>query len=289
MGTRHLIAAVADGAMKLAQYGQWDGYPSGQGIDILRFLRTSDLNAFREGLRLCRFGTDAEIAAAYADFSNNGMMDMDQAKAFKASRFGHLSRDTGAKILPIIRETSEELLLQDASDFALDGLFCEWAYVIDFDAGTFEVYEGFQEAGSEIKGRWAGQRGENSDYAPVTLKATFQLSDLPSDEEFLAQLQPQEEPEPIDATFEATIRSWSISEKATVEVEFDPLTPGLAGIEPGTPVHVRIRDKPEDLQSITADLIVFWREQRELKNFDVADKVRDALSALGYSEGDVHV
>jgi hypothetical protein len=38
MGTRHLIAAKIDGVYKLAQYGQWDGYPDGQGVAVLDFL-----------------------------------------------------------------------------------------------------------------------------------------------------------------------------------------------------------------------------------------------------------
>jgi len=29
MGTRHCIIAVCDGEHKIAQYGQWDGYPTG--------------------------------------------------------------------------------------------------------------------------------------------------------------------------------------------------------------------------------------------------------------------
>ena len=30
MGTRHLIAVQLDGEYKIAQYGQWDGYPEGK-------------------------------------------------------------------------------------------------------------------------------------------------------------------------------------------------------------------------------------------------------------------
>ena len=37
MGTRHLIAVMADGKYQVAQYGQWDGYPSGQGVSVLTF------------------------------------------------------------------------------------------------------------------------------------------------------------------------------------------------------------------------------------------------------------
>ena len=43
MGTRHLICVVSDGDYKVAQYGQWDGYPSGQGAAILEFLHKEDL------------------------------------------------------------------------------------------------------------------------------------------------------------------------------------------------------------------------------------------------------
>ncbi|MHC5949058.1 hypothetical protein ACVXZ3_04645 [Providencia hangzhouensis] len=39
MGTRHLICVAKDGDYKVAQYGQWDGYPSGQGLTLLTFLR----------------------------------------------------------------------------------------------------------------------------------------------------------------------------------------------------------------------------------------------------------
>src|SRR3546814_20563425 len=39
MGTRNLTCVVVDGAYKVAQYGQWDGYPSGQGATARAFLR----------------------------------------------------------------------------------------------------------------------------------------------------------------------------------------------------------------------------------------------------------
>ena len=39
MGTRHLTAVHVDGEYKIAQYGQWDGYPEGQGMTALTFAR----------------------------------------------------------------------------------------------------------------------------------------------------------------------------------------------------------------------------------------------------------
>ena len=62
MGTRHLIAAKIDGVYKLAQYGQWDGYPEGQGVAVLDFLvNKMDVAAFTAALRNCRFISNMEI------------------------------------------------------------------------------------------------------------------------------------------------------------------------------------------------------------------------------------
>ena len=48
MGTRNLTAVMIDGEYKVAQYGQWDGYPSGQGLTCLHFLReTMDEDKFK--------------------------------------------------------------------------------------------------------------------------------------------------------------------------------------------------------------------------------------------------
>ena len=45
---------------------------------------------------------------------------------------------------------------EDAKEFPLDSLFCEWGYLVDLDAGTLEVYRGFQKS-SPTEGRWAGR------------------------------------------------------------------------------------------------------------------------------------
>jgi len=39
MGTRHLICVVKGKEYIVAQYGQWDGYPTGQGIGVLNFFK----------------------------------------------------------------------------------------------------------------------------------------------------------------------------------------------------------------------------------------------------------
>lgn len=49
MGTRNLTCVVSNERYKVANYGQWDGYPSGLGISLLKFLNEDiDLNKFKE-------------------------------------------------------------------------------------------------------------------------------------------------------------------------------------------------------------------------------------------------
>ena len=50
MGTRSLICVVKDKQYKLAQYNQWDGYPSGVGTEILDFLHNCDYPKFKQGI-----------------------------------------------------------------------------------------------------------------------------------------------------------------------------------------------------------------------------------------------
>lgn len=54
MGTRNLTAVYLDGQYKVAQYGQWDGYPEGQGITVLTFLLSLAVTLVRASLKWCR-------------------------------------------------------------------------------------------------------------------------------------------------------------------------------------------------------------------------------------------
>ena len=39
MGTRHIIKVRKNGRDWISQYGQWDGYPTGQGVDVMEFVK----------------------------------------------------------------------------------------------------------------------------------------------------------------------------------------------------------------------------------------------------------
>ena len=56
MTTRSLTAVKINGEYKIAQYGYYDGYPSGQGVTILKFLLGEmDKNKFIKKLKKLRF------------------------------------------------------------------------------------------------------------------------------------------------------------------------------------------------------------------------------------------
>ena len=47
MGTRNLTIVHSNGEYKVAQYGQWDGYPEGLGIQLLKYLKEINMLLFR--------------------------------------------------------------------------------------------------------------------------------------------------------------------------------------------------------------------------------------------------
>jgi hypothetical protein len=202
MGTRHLIAVQKNNEYKVAQYGQWDGYLSGQGDSILNFFNQNDLEEFRAKVDNCFFGTHDQINEVYAPYTTgDGWMTMEQSNAFKKSEFAYLSRDTGSDILDVILNSNGPLMLVDEIDFANDSLFCEYAYVIDLDKDILEVYQGFNTDPLPEGARFTSDElynsevGDNS-YYPVKLVASFPLSNLPENfDELQEKLYPENDEE----------------------------------------------------------------------------------------------
>lgn len=190
MGTHNLTIVIKDGNPVVAQYGQWDGYPSGQGLTILEFLRTANIVRFKKKLKKCRFSNKWDHTKMN-NFLNsigspNGWMSQDQAVLYK-EKYPYLSRDIAAEILEMIyNSTDRTIMLNNSYDFAADGLSCEWAYVVDLDKNTFEVYKGCNKTPLTEDERFYGtDAGYEGDYTPVKCIAIFDIYKLPSNELFL--------------------------------------------------------------------------------------------------------
>lgn len=181
MGTRHLVAVKLDGEYRIAQYGQWDGYPSGQGATVLEFLSKWDRPLFEKKLRASGFYTPDELKALW----HGDWLD----------RNPHISRDTGADILQIVQDAPDGIKLKNAIDFAGDSLFCEYGYVIDLDGNVLEVFKGFNKEPLADNERFAKAPRDNEEYYPIRRIAQYPLYSLPSAEAFLKQLEPEDEEE----------------------------------------------------------------------------------------------
>ncbi|RZK34034.1 MAG: hypothetical protein EOO61_14265 [Hymenobacter sp.] len=189
MGTRHLICIIKNQQYRLAQYGQWDGYYKGQGLDILHQLCTPDvLDRLRANIDLVYMADDDEVERIWCSCGkepDEEWVSMDVSEKLE-KLFPSLSRNTGSRIISLIAGLSspnERLPTQDALTFNQSGS-CQYAYVIDLDQNTFEVYTGHENRSGERfsdpnfnpDGSWDG---------PINHVHTFSLNDLPSDSDFI--------------------------------------------------------------------------------------------------------
>ena len=195
MGTRHLVAVYCDGEYRVAQYGQWDGYPEGAGLKVLEFANkisnVYDKSVFREKLLKCGWVTAAYISELNAKIKAEGIKEWQKM-------WPEFSRDTGADILNMIYE-SDGMLLENEIDFAADSLFCEWAWVIDLDKGTFEGYKGFNKKPLSAWDRFYFLRDkedkefEDGKYHGVRIVKAYSLFELPPKAVFLSDFAEDDE------------------------------------------------------------------------------------------------
>lgn len=185
MGTRGFVGFVVDGTEKIS-YNHWDSYPGGLGLDVLKWLRQQDISEVREAAAKLRL-VDNNEPATVKDIERVGTRYADRGVSTgKLSEWYVLLRETQGNPAAIL----DAGVMIDGSDFPYDSLFCKYGYLIDLDQQTFEVYAGFQSEAHD-KGRFAKRTGEHladNGYAPVALAATWTLEALPTDDEFMTEL-----------------------------------------------------------------------------------------------------
>ena len=153
MGTRgHQRVINKKGALMLSQYNQWDSYPSGQGLQILNYFRTGDLKKYQDNLNNLSQITTEEVAIVDAD------------KDWKI-KYPYLSRDCGANIHQMIEDGEVKFVQFMSVNEAWE--WCEGFYTIDFQENKFIAK-----------------------FHDVTRE--YPLNDLPSDEEFINQMEGEE-------------------------------------------------------------------------------------------------
>lgn len=197
MGTRNLTMVIANGKTKVAQYGQWDGYLSGQGLTVLntikKIVNAGELDLFKKKVLALKWLTKKKEK----EIETNGNWE---------TAHPYLSRDCAAEILNAIHYNKLEMSRKEVTingivglvnkeSFAADSLFCEWAYVIDLDKNVLEVYQGFNKTPLTIEDRFYPLQDLNGEYMPINIIGSFPLNLLPDESIFLGLEQQEEETE----------------------------------------------------------------------------------------------
>lgn len=190
MGTRNLTAVIIDGQPVVAQYGQWDGHPSGQGrvaLDFCRkYLKTqAGRDAFKEKLAKCRWNNVDVEEFLKSIGATDGWLNQEQSLQYHRT-FPYLNRDHGAKILSMVNDAPKdaEIILNNSYEFAQDSLSCEYAYVVDLTNCTLEAFIGFQRTPPPQGERFSGLGPDHGGYYPVRLAGSWDLNNLPTYRKF---------------------------------------------------------------------------------------------------------
>lgn len=193
MGTRGTYGVRVNGEDKLT-YNHFDSYPDGGlGDWVVGAVKT-----------ILAEGTDkyTKLAADMRLVSQDSQATPEDIEKYK--QFCDTSVDDGRaenwyvllRLLQgdLLAQLRAGIMIQD-NEFIKDSLWCEYGYIINFDDGVFEAYEGFQEK-PHSKGRYvprgkqkreleriANTLADTSDkkYYPCALVAKYPLNAIPAD------------------------------------------------------------------------------------------------------------
>lgn len=177
MGTRNLTIVKMNNEIKVCQYGQWDGYPSGQGVTVLTFCKNKQrLNKLKKVVDNIR---DIVELPEFIEKHNKLTPDNRTDKMEYADNV-LFSRDICANILEnllIIDKNSlpeefnkkiyiSKYNLSDTENYC--DIWIEYAYIINFDTNKLECY-GYSK-----------------------LLKEYDLNNLPSKKQFIEELEKEE-------------------------------------------------------------------------------------------------
>lgn len=186
MGTRNLTM-VKLGEKLFGQYGQWDGYPSGNGVEVLNFLQDQfDEEKFKAAFEKVVFVGEDDVESTYEALVKAGLKDDKNP----------MTREMGTGILEYL-QTAEDPKLFNSIAFAADSLFCEWAYLVDLDERKLRVFQGFNQSPLPPDALFANAKAEGmaAGYHPIKEIGALTFDEVAtiSEDDFVKKFEPNEE------------------------------------------------------------------------------------------------
>ena len=142
MGTRHIIKVKKDGKTWISQYGQWDGYPTGQGAHVCEFIRDECYMGYLAGsidrgdivpITEEKYGEKMNKLAEF--IKDDGVLNAIVTQMFITSTF---CRDAGSKCLKVFAkpfEGKKYAMISEPSGWE------QYMYTIDFDKESLRIEE----------------------------------------------------------------------------------------------------------------------------------------------------
>lgn len=179
MGTRGIVGFTLDGEDKLT-YNHYDSYPDSLGEDMVDFVRNMDAAAVKKQVQklilVQEDGADPtpeQIEKLNHYCNPNVGARLSDARSNPPINWYQLLRETQGDPAAIL----EAGYMVDSRTFILDSLFCEYAYIINFDTNMLEFYKGFQREPGE--GRFQYPNSATHEYYPCTLVGEYPLDNVP--------------------------------------------------------------------------------------------------------------
>lgn len=140
MGTRHIIKVRKNGRDWISQYGQWDGYPTGQGVTVMEFVNSPYLSYLERNIDdgLITPVSVEEYEERIRNFvgwsEGNPVLKAMFEQMFATSVF---CRDAGAKCLMMFAKRIGQCVavINEPSGWE------EYMYTVDYDKRTVTIQE----------------------------------------------------------------------------------------------------------------------------------------------------
>lgn len=138
MGTRNVMIVILNEEVKVRQYCQWDGYPTGQGATIAEFIQSADMDMFKSKVAKLKFLTPKQVRAKFKKLLGHDKNLVTMKEGDKINQYyPALSRDTGSNLLGLIQKGRVKEV-DDCGIYETDSEI-EYIYEINLDNQTVTV------------------------------------------------------------------------------------------------------------------------------------------------------